>query len=75
MAEANGVEQAIIKAGGGTEGIAKLAELFGCTPQAITNFRRKGWFPPERAQQVSDVYGIPVAELVRSDIRQLLNRA
>lgn len=69
---ASGVEQAIDKAGGGTKGKQAIAELLGVTEQAINNFSRKGWFPLERARQVADVYGLPLADLVRPDIRQAL---
>lgn len=71
--EKNGVDKAIDAAGGGTNGIAALAKLFTTTPQAVYKFRRQGWFPLDRARVVADTYGVPLAELVRADIRQLLN--
>jgi hypothetical protein len=69
----NGVDKAIDAAGGGPTGIAALAKLFTTTPQAIYKFRRQGWFPLDRARVVADTYGVPLAELVRADIRALLN--
>lgn len=70
----SGVNQAIEKAGKGdvAEGKRQIATALGITPQAISNFERKGWFPLERARQVSELYGIPLADLVRPDIRQTL---
>lgn len=68
-----GVDRAITKMGGGPEGKRAIAALFGISEQAINNFARKGWFPTDRARVVSEVTGIPVADLVRADIRPLLN--
>jgi hypothetical protein len=63
-----GVDKAIEAAGGKRQ----LAALFNVTEQAINNFKRKGWFPVDRARVVADAYGIPLADLVRADFRQAL---
>lgn len=68
-----GVETAIEKAGGGPAGKKQLASLFGTTVQFVDNCKRKGWFPLERARQVADVYGMPLADLVKSDLRDVLS--
>ncbi|MFL6728085.1 MAG: YdaS family helix-turn-helix protein [Sphingomicrobium sp.] len=67
----SGVQQAIDKAGGKKP----LADLFGVTEQAINRFLTKGYFPLERARQVADVYGIPLADMVRDDIALALRSA
>lgn len=71
----SGIERAIHEAGGEVAGIKAIAELLGVTPNAIYKFRRKGWFPTDRARRVSEVYGIPLADLVRSDVRAALLNA
>lgn len=69
---ANGVDKAIDAAGGGPEGIKELADLLGITVQAIYRFKRKGWFPVDRARAIADRYDLPFRELVRQDIRDAL---
>jgi hypothetical protein len=64
------IDQAIEKAGGREQ----LAALIGTTPQFITNSKRKGYLPLERAKIVADTYGIPLIELVRKDIADAMRR-
>ena len=66
-----GIEQAIKQAGS----VMALADLIQTTPQFVTNSKRKGYLPLERAKIVQDAYGIPLRELVRKDIADAMNRA
>lgn len=72
----SGVERAIEAAAPGKstiEGARALAALFNCEVQFIYQCRRKGWFPIPRAQQVAETYGIPLADLVKAEVRAALN--
>lgn len=76
--EKNGVQRAVEKAAGegGTfyQGAKAIADLFGVNVQFIyAAARKKGYLPLERARIVSDTYGIPLADLVKADIRAALN--
>lgn len=81
MAEKNGVRRAGEAAAAEAsinEDIAKsptqaLADRLGITYQAVAKFERQGWLPLTRARVVADLYSIPLAELVRPDIRDALN--
>lgn len=78
MPRRNGVDLALEKASNdGTvnpEAYKTLAELFDppLTVPAIYRFRRKGWFPLERAKVVAEKYDLPLSDLVRADIREAL---
>lgn len=78
MARKNGVDIALEKASSdGTinpEAYKTLADLFDppITIEAIYKFRRKGWFPLERARRIAEQYDIPLSDLVRGDIREAL---
>jgi len=72
MARRNGVDIALDAAGGGPEAYKRLAELLDITLPAIYRFRRKGWFPLERAKIVAEKYNLPLSDLVRGDIREAL---
>lgn len=43
----------------------ELATRMGVTRQAIHFFKKQGWVPRDRAQQISRLYGIPLCELER----------
>ena len=47
----------------------ELANRLNVTNQAIYNFVQQGWMPVDRAKQVNEMYGVPIRELVRPDIR------
>ena len=72
MTRRNGVDTALEKAGGGPDAYKTIAALLEVTVPAIYRFRRKGWFPLDRAKVVSEKYDIPLADLVRNDIREAL---
>lgn len=72
MADSNGVQMAIDAAGGGSEGPKHLAVLLGTSVQFIYNSRRKGWFPLDRARKIAEVYQLPLADLVKDDVRRAL---
>lgn len=75
--EKNGVQRAIEKAaGGGTfyQGALAIATLLGVKIQFLyAAANKKGYLPVERARVVSDTYGIPLADLVKADVRAALN--
>lgn len=74
MPRRNGVDLALEKAGGGPEAYKTLAAVFDppLTVPAIYRFRRKGWFPLERARIVAERYDLSLHDLVRDDIREAL---
>lgn len=81
MARRNGVDLAITKIAGDDvspqarhKATQQLAEMFDppITVPAIYKFRRQGWFPIDRAKVVADRLEIPLADLVREDIREAL---
>jgi hypothetical protein len=74
MARKNGVDMALAKVEGETlnQKVKAVADLLGLTSEAIYKFRRQGWFPLERAKVVSATYELPLADLVRDDIRGAL---
>lgn len=43
----------------------ELASRLGVTGQAIHNFVKQGWLPRDRAAAVHEMYGVPLAELVK----------
>lgn len=43
----------------------ELANRLGITHQAIHLFVKQGYLPRGRAQQVHELYGVPLAELVK----------
>lgn len=75
--ERNGVQQAVDKAAnGGTfyAGADAIAKLLGVKIQFIyAAANKKGYLPVDRARVVSDTYGVPLADLVKADVRAALN--
>lgn len=65
----NGIEQAAEKAGGQ----AALGRVLGVTPQAIAKFRKQGWVTIDRAKQINAQFGIPMRELVRPEVRDVMD--
>lgn len=43
----------------------ELARRLGVTNQAIHNYMQDGYLPRDRAAEVSSMYGVPLAELVK----------
>lgn len=70
-----GIERAIDTAGGGAEGCKAVAQLLGTSVQFIYNSRRKGYLPIDRARVIADTYGVPLADLVRADVREALRNS
>lgn len=75
MNDTNPVNRAIAAAGNGdvTEGRRNLSAFFDVKVQALDGFRRKGYFPLDRAKAVAERYGLPLRELVRPDIRAAMD--
>lgn len=67
------VEKAAGEDGTVYQGAMILKDLLGCSVEFIYACLRKGWFPVDKARIVSDTYGIPLADLVKADIRAALN--
>lgn len=63
-----GVQKAIDAAGTGE----KLAEVLDVTPMAISKFKRQGYFPLPRAKMLSEMYTIPLRELVSPELREIM---
>jgi hypothetical protein len=71
----NGVKIAIEKIGGDEPAaIRKLAGMFDppISPEAVYKFRRQGWWPLERARTISEKLDLPLADLVKDDVRAAL---
>jgi len=65
----NAVDLAITAAGSQV----KLAEALGVKQQAISIWRRRGWAPVARAQEIEAHYGIPRAQLLKPRLRDLVD--
>lgn len=68
-------QEAILEDPGSAGKSAKqvLADRWGISYQAVDKFDRQGYFPVERAKAASREFGIPLRDLVRSDIRGALD--
>ncbi len=53
-------------------GVAKLAKLMGVSRQYAYAALQKGYLPPERAKQVSQLTGIPTRELIDPKLVKLV---
>lgn len=65
------LEQAVQQAGG----LPELASLLSCSKQFVHASVNRGWLPLEKAKIVSDLYGIALVDLVRSDIADAMRLA
>ena len=70
IAGMTGVDKALwfAKRDGEKRGVSDRVELaarLGITHQAIHLFVKQGYLPRGRAQQVHELYGVPLAELVK----------
>lgn len=61
--------------GENASGLQFLADSWGVSYQAVRNFKRQRWMPLERAKQASAEFGVPLRDLVRSDIRDALDHS
>lgn len=62
------IKQAIEKAGSQAE----LARLINMKPNACNNAIYRGYFAPERARMIHDLYGIPYRELINPKLARAL---
>lgn len=65
------IDKAVEAAGG----FNQLAKLFEVSAPAVHKFRRQGWLPLDRAKQVNDWFGIPIADLVKPAIADVMRNA
>lgn len=66
--EQTGLARAVQFAGG----VSSFAQSLGVTHQAVYQWLRRGWLTPKRAEQVSELYGVPAAELLDPEITKLV---
>lgn len=64
----DGIQKAIARAGNQE----RLAHRLGCTQQVISQWKARGFVPPRRALEIESVFGVPRAELVNPELRDLL---
>ncbi len=56
------------------ESISALARLIGVKPQVVNRWVHLGYVPPvKRAKQIADLYGLPMRELVKPALRDLVD--
>lgn len=65
-------DSAVLTAITAAGGLAALGRALGVTPQAIQDWRRKGYVPPARAKEIEMQYGIPRNDLVSAKVRSNL---
>lgn len=65
----SGVDQAIKQAGGQVA----LAKHLGVSQQAISLWRRQGWVPLKRINEIEAQFGIPRIELVNPTILDMVS--
>jgi DNA-binding transcriptional regulator YdaS (Cro superfamily) len=63
------IDEAIDRAGG----VIKFAKAMGVTHQAVYNWRKRGWVPPERAVIIEAVFKIDRNRLMNPDLVRALN--
>lgn len=56
---------AAIERGGG---IVKFCKSMGVTHQAVYNWRKRGWVPPERAVVMEAIFGVDRETLMNPDL-------
>lgn len=54
-------------------GIVRFAKSMNVTHQAVYNWRKRGWVPPERAVVIEAVFAIPRADLMNPDLVRAVN--
>jgi len=71
-----GIEQAILKAGEACGNPLRARSAFarhlGVSVQAVGEWVRRGWLPPQRALEVEELYGVDRALLVKPSLRALV---
>lgn len=63
------IDEAIDKGGG----VIRFAKAMGVTHQAVYNWRKRGWVPPERAVIIEAVFKIDRNRLMNPDLVRVLN--
>lgn len=63
------IDEAIDKGGG----VIRFAKAMGVTHQAVYNWRKRGWVPPERAVVIEAVFKIDRNRLMNPDLVRVLN--
>lgn len=63
-----GIERAIAALGNQTV----LATRLGVTQQAISSWRRRGWVPTMRADEIAQISGVPARDLLNPRLAQML---
>ena len=64
----NAIERAIERAGSR----AAFAQTLGVTVQAVCQWVRRGWVPPQRALEIERLYDVDRAYLVKPDLVALV---
>jgi transposase-like protein len=49
-------------------GIVKFTKAMNVTHQAVYNWRKRGWVPPERALAIESIFGIERSQLMNPDL-------
>lgn len=49
-------------------GIVKFCQRMNVSHQAVYNWRKRGWVPPERALVIEAVFGIERSQLMNPDL-------
>jgi hypothetical protein len=63
------IDRAIERGGG----IVRFAKSMGVTHQAIYNWRKRGWVPPERSVVIEAIFGIERSQLMNPDLVRAVN--
>lgn len=66
-----GIDKAIAAAGSEQA----LADMLGCTQQAVNKMKRNGYAPKGRVDQIANGFGIPREELIDPKLRELVKGA
>jgi DNA-binding transcriptional regulator YdaS (Cro superfamily) len=67
----NAIERAIERAGSR----AAFAKTLGVTVQAVCQWVSRGWVPPARALEIEDLYAVPRVELMKPELRAIIQAA
>lgn len=59
MEHTTGIARAVATAGGQEA----LADMLGCTQQAVSTWVVRGFAPPKRARAIAEITGLPAREL------------
>jgi DNA-binding transcriptional regulator YdaS (Cro superfamily) len=68
IVEQSGLARAVKFAGS----VSAFSKAVGVTHQSVYQWLQRGWLTPKRAEQVSELYGVPAAELLDPEITKLV---